>query len=345
MAYLMNGWYCAGWSKDLGASPLARTFLGEHIVLFRQADGRAVALGDTCPHRFAPLHLGKVRGDHIECPYHGLRFDSTGRCRLNPHGDGKIPQAAAVKSYPIVEQQGTLWIWMGRPELADSSSILDTSLYNDPASYTTVTGHMMVNAHYQLVIDNLLDLTHAAYLHVATLGAPPEDMLAPGRFEFHFREDEAGRMVESSYLFRGLPTPPQMQPFWPAPNGDGRAVMSWHAPASLSLHVSMSDPTQPNAVPYLQPSLHLLVPQDDHHTHYFFAVARNRHLDSQHHSELLERDMRRAFEQEDEPMIRACQQRMGTPALFDLKPVLLQTDAAAVRARRHLDRLVSEQAV
>ena len=341
MTYLRNGWYCAGWGRQLGHKPQQRLFLGEPIVLFRRSSGVVVALGDRCPHRFAPLHEGRVHGDRIACPYHGLQFGADGRCQHNPHGDGKIPQAAAVRAYPIVEQQGALWIWMGEPALADPARILDISLFDRPAEYTTVVGHMLVRGHYQLVIDNLLDLTHAAYLHVDTLGAPPEQMLAPDRFKFEFREE--AQMVEASYLFRGMPTAPQMQPFWPAPSGDARGVMRWHAPSSLSLAVSIDDPAHPEAGQYLQPSLHLLVPQDAQHTHYFFAVARNRYLDSAEHSALIERDMRRAFEQEDEPMIQACQQLMGTPALFDLKPVLLPTDVAAVRARRLLDQLIAQE--
>lgn len=341
MTYLRNGWYCAGWSRQLGDKPQQRLFLGEPIVLFRRSNGAVVALGDRCPHRFAPLHEGRVRGDRIACPYHGLQFGADGRCQHNPHGDGKIPQAASVRAYPIVEQQGALWIWMGDPALADPARILDISLFDRPDEYTTIVGHMLVRGHYQLVIDNLLDLTHAAYLHVDTLGAPPEQMLAPDRFKFDFRE--AAQMVEASYLFGDMPTPPQLQPFWPEAHGDGRGVMQWHAPSNLSLAVSIDDPARPQAGQYRQPSLHLLVPQDEQHTHYYFAVARNRFLNSAEHSALIERDMRRAFEQEDEPMIRACQQLMGTPALFDLKPVLLPTDVAAVRARRLLDQLIAQE--
>ena len=86
--YLGNAWYVAAWSDDLTEGQLlARTILKEPVVLYRKSDGAVVALGDRCPHRFAPLHMGKiVHGDRVQCPYHGLEFDQTGACVLNPHG-------------------------------------------------------------------------------------------------------------------------------------------------------------------------------------------------------------------------------------------------------------------
>ncbi len=125
MNFLRNAWYCAGWAADLGAEPITRTYLNEPVLLYRMRDGRAVAIGERCPHRFAPLHKGKLRDDCIECPYHGLRFDASGACVHNPHGDGAIPKAARVKAYPLVEQYGALWIWMGDPSLADESALID----------------------------------------------------------------------------------------------------------------------------------------------------------------------------------------------------------------------------
>ena len=85
--YLRNAWYVAAWSDDLVEGQLlARTILKEPIVLFRKSDGNVAALQDRCPHRFAPLHMGKVvDGDRVQCPYHGLEFNASGACVLNPH--------------------------------------------------------------------------------------------------------------------------------------------------------------------------------------------------------------------------------------------------------------------
>lgn len=85
MAYLNNAWYCAGWAGDLGRTPMAKTFLDQSVLMYRREDGTPVAVSNRCPHRFAPLHKGKLAGDRIECPYHGLQYDHDGACVLNPH--------------------------------------------------------------------------------------------------------------------------------------------------------------------------------------------------------------------------------------------------------------------
>src|ERR1700737_1545160 len=113
--YLRNAWYVAAWSDDLAEGQLlGRTILKEPIVLFRKADGNVAALEDRCPHRFAPLHMGKiVGGDRVQCPYHGLEFDASGACVRNPHGTKSIPPRARVRSYPVTEKHKAIWIWMG----------------------------------------------------------------------------------------------------------------------------------------------------------------------------------------------------------------------------------------
>ena len=103
--YLRNAWYVAAWSDDLGEGQLiGRTILKQPIVLYRTSDGQVAALDDRCPHRFAPLHMGKiVGGNQVRCVYHGLEFDASGACVLNPHGSKHIPSRAKVRSYPVVE--------------------------------------------------------------------------------------------------------------------------------------------------------------------------------------------------------------------------------------------------
>jgi vanillate O-demethylase monooxygenase subunit len=129
--FLKNCWYVAAWAKDVGRELLGRTYLSESVCLYRKEDGTPVAIGDRCPHRFAPLHLGQLKGDVVECPYHGLQFDCSGKCSHNPHGDGKIPAAAKVRQYTLAERHSLLWIWMGDPERADAALIPDYSFLTD----------------------------------------------------------------------------------------------------------------------------------------------------------------------------------------------------------------------
>ena len=130
--FLRNGWYAAIWSKDLQARPIGRTFLNEKVALFRNGGGQAAALEDCCCHRAAPLSKGEVAGDYLACGYHGLKYDINGQCVEVP-GQTMIPRGAKVRSYPVCEKWGAVWIWMGEPAKADESKIPNLFWLADPA--------------------------------------------------------------------------------------------------------------------------------------------------------------------------------------------------------------------
>jgi vanillate O-demethylase monooxygenase subunit len=340
MTFLRDTWYCAGWSTDVTDAPTTKTFLGEPVLLYRTAAGRAVALDNRCPHRFAPLHQGQRHGDVIACPYHGLQFDAEGRCVHNPHGDGKVPQAARLRTYPLCERDGIVWIWMGDPALADASKVLDAGFMNETQTYAIGTGHLAVKANYLLVMDNLLDLTHAPFLHAGSVGGKPEDSIGGG-LQVGFFDDAVS--VTSTYRVDAMKPTPQLQPLYPHERGDFRVTMRWQPASALSMRLSMTPCGEADGSGVVLPLLHLLTPIDDERTHYFFALGRNVALDSpEAHAGMLA-FARQAFEEEDEPMIAACQQQMGTPDLLSLRPVLLATDAATMKARRHLQGLIAQE--
>src|SRR5271154_645098 len=110
--FIRNSWYVAAIPNEVGATPLARTILGDPVVMFRKKDGKVVALRDRCAHRMLPLSLGKVSGDEIQCAYHGFVYDCTGKCVHVP-GLKHVPSIAKVQTYPVIERHGYVWIWMG----------------------------------------------------------------------------------------------------------------------------------------------------------------------------------------------------------------------------------------
>ena len=167
--FLRNGWYAAIWSRDLQEQPVARTFLNEKVVLFRNGSGQVGALEDCCCHRAAPLSRGERSGDYLACGYHGLKFDINGQCVEVP-GQSLIPRGAKVRSYPVCEQWGAVWIWMGEPAKADTSKIPNLYWLADP-KWSATPGYIHLNSNYQFLIDNLLDLTHVTYVHKKTLRA------------------------------------------------------------------------------------------------------------------------------------------------------------------------------
>lgn len=167
-----NCWYVACWGADVTEQPMERWILDRPVVFYRNSAGAVVALGGRCPHRGFPLAKGRVCGDTIECGYHGIQFDATGKCTHVPTQD-RIPERMKVPSYPVHEVWDWIWIWMGDPALADVSIIPDHDALGlaDPANWEPdVKVYSNVAARYQLLHDNLLDLSHVGFLHGSTIG-------------------------------------------------------------------------------------------------------------------------------------------------------------------------------
>ena len=100
--FLKNAWYVAAWDHEVIDQLHPVTMLSEKVVLYRRRDGKLAALEDACPHRKLPLSKGRIKGDTVECGYHGLTFDCAGQCVWAP-GAGRIPSASKVRPYPIHE--------------------------------------------------------------------------------------------------------------------------------------------------------------------------------------------------------------------------------------------------
>ncbi len=168
--FLKNHWNVAAWGEDVGRTPLDRVLLGDSVCLYRKEDGTPVALENRCPHRNLPLSEGKLIGDIVQCAYHGLEFGTDGVCTHVP-GQSEVPAWARVKSYPVVERDRWLFIWMGDPAMADHDTIPDFHASLSDPDWDVVTGQAYVAAGYRLVLDNLLDLSHLAYVHTSSTGS------------------------------------------------------------------------------------------------------------------------------------------------------------------------------
>ncbi|MBS0429461.1 MAG: aromatic ring-hydroxylating dioxygenase subunit alpha [Proteobacteria bacterium] len=342
MTFLKDGWYCAGWKKDVTEKPRAITICGEEIVLFRDADGRAVVLENRCPHRFAPLSQGRVMGNVIQCPYHGLEFDRSGMCVLNPHGQKVIPPRAAIKSYRAEEKYGAVWVWMGDPAAADPEAIISLPFIEDER-YAVVTGYFHVKANYQLLNDNLLDLTHSAYIHTTTVGLPP-DIAATVKYTVR----SEGNVIRSERFLSNVPPTPQFLNLFKEPLGDIYSYLSWFPPSSMLLDLSVvphGSPKRPIEEPtddaVLIPGAHLVVPETQDTAHYFYAVARSAAIDDASKTEAMGKLSYQTFVQEDAPMIEECYRLMGGKEFYSLQPAILESDRGGILARRILAKLTS----
>ena len=171
---LRRCWYVAAWSHDVPVGTLlGLTILGQPVLVYRRKDGALAALADQCCHRHAPLSRGRLEGDDVRCMYHGLKFDSTGRCIEIP-GQSEIGERFCVRTYAVREADGWIWVWMDTPETADAALIPSATGPDDPR-YHMRAGHLDYQANYLLVNDNLSDFSHIAFVHENTLAAGNKD--------------------------------------------------------------------------------------------------------------------------------------------------------------------------
>lgn len=344
MTYLLNTWYLAGWASELTPGALLpRTLLDERIVLYRDDGGAAHALQDRCPHRFAPLSLGKLCNGQVQCGYHGLQFGADGQCTRNPHGDGRIPKAAIVRAYPIVERYTGLWIWMGDPTGADEALIPDFGASMDPSKRVVGNGYLHVKANYMLEVDNILDLSHIQYLHGGNLGS---ESVASAETAIEQVESAvySKRLVRNERLTEALEKQYRLPPGQPI---DRWLDTRWNAPATMELWVGAAPAGSPDprSVGKRQPYAHIFTPETARSTHYFFATSYPMRMGEEAHQRAIAdiEFLRQPFAAEDQPMLEAQQSAMGDSEFWSLKPVLLSGDAPAVRARRVLDSLIKAE--
>jgi vanillate O-demethylase monooxygenase subunit len=343
MAMLKNAWYMAGWSEEFGDTRVVeRTVANRSLVLFRGPDGRVAALGNRCPHRFAPLHIGELTpSGHLRCRYHGLEFGPDGRCTHNPHGDGRIPAAARVDCHPVAERHGIVWLWMGEAARADESMLPDFSAIDSTRCFCARRS-MLVKAHYQLETDNIMDLSHIQFLHPGTLGSSAVH-------EGVTKLEQEGHTVWSRRFISGERISPFLEQTFQVPPGspvDRWLDVRWNAPSSMLLTVTIGISGRPREEARSVQIPHIFTPATDATTHYWFASCFDRELypDGQSRAEQHVAGLTHPFANEDLPMLEAQQSVIGSADFWSLKPILLATDAAAVRARRVHDELLKREA-
>jgi phenylpropionate dioxygenase-like ring-hydroxylating dioxygenase large terminal subunit len=338
MSYVRNAWYVAAWDHEIGRDMLRRIVLDEPVVLFRTVDGKPVALEDRCCHRQAPLSMGKLIGDIVKCPYHGLEFDPSGACVRVPSQE-RVPPAARIRSYPVVERNHWIWIWPGDPAKADPDRIEDFHWMNDPG-WGYGGSYLHVEANYQLLVENLLDTTHLPFLHPTSLGT---DAFAKSEFEV---TREGDRIKVARWLMNELPAPfhKQMGGFPDGLNVDRWQVAHFGPPSFVKLDVG-SAPAGAGAREGDRSkgmnmwNLNAITPETDKTAHYFYAQAYNFKLDQRWVSDLVKSQVTKAF-LEDMAMIKAQQNNMN---LGPSPAVTLGQDKAWLQMRQIVDRLIKEE--
>lgn len=328
--YLKNVWYMAAWVDEIpGDALFSRVLLDRKWLIYRLADGGWAMLEDRCPHRFVPLSMGRREGDVVHCRYHGLGFGPDGRCVHSPF-PGKDNAHIKAASMPIVERHRGLWFWPGDPALADPATIPDFAFLDREGMRR---GHLKIAGNYELLTDNLMDLTHAEFLHVESFGVNGSI----------FEGVQTVKQDDDGALWNNWDMAAVTPPDWAAPmlepgtKVDQWLHMRWHAPASMALTVGLAhagtERTEMVVPGMINP--HIITPETQTSSHYFYD-----HEDSEEAAAMA----RQVFVEEDEPMIAAAQAALGDQDFWEARPAVLKTDAAAIRARRILMALRREEA-
>lgn len=167
---IRNLWYAVLESDEVKKGIVGVTRLGERLVFWRDSQGKVHCFFDRCAHRGASLAGGKHHGDTIACPFHGLRYDATGRCMQIPANgrNAPVPERFRMLSYPTHEAHGIIWIWWGENPPED---LAPPTFFEDLMHFTHwKTVRDPWDNHYTKVLENQLDVVHLPFVHHNTIG-------------------------------------------------------------------------------------------------------------------------------------------------------------------------------
>jgi len=332
-AFARNQWYVAAFADEVGETLLARTICGEPIVFYRTASGEPVALADRCVHRRFPLSLSQRVGDRIVCGYHGFTYDTSGTCVFVP-GQQRIPRTARVASYPVVEVDSFVWVWIGDPERADEDLVPRAPHMADP-EFVTVSGMEPIDCDYGLLVDNLLDLSHETYLHGGYIGTA-EVAETPITTEV----DDQAKIVRVARHMLDAACPP----FYAKSTGiDGRITrlqdIEYFAPCLYLLH-SRITPVGEQAPLFRTEITYAITPSAPGKVYDFWAVSRNFAVEDAEVTEFL-RDFNHQVVMQDVVALNILQKALDAePAGY--QELSIGIDAGGLAARRILAQLAAQ---
>jgi vanillate O-demethylase monooxygenase subunit len=336
-----NTWYVACTPDEIDEKPLGRKICGEAIVFYRGPEGRVAALEDFCPHRGAPLSLGHVVEGRLVCGYHGLEMGCEGKTVAMP--GQRVRGFPPIRSFPVVERYGFIWVWTGDPALADPAKLHHLPWAEDPA-WAYGGGLYHINCDYRLMIDNLMDLTHETYVHSTSIGQPEID-------ETPCKTHTEGETVITSRHMDGIIAPPFWQMALRA-NGlpDDQPVDRWQicrfTPPShvlIEVGVALAGKGGYGAPPEVKASstvVDFITPESETSIWYFWGMARNFKPEDNALTAQIREGQGKIFG-EDLQMLES--QQRNLLAWPERELLKLNIDTGGVQARRILDRLIAEE--
>lgn len=335
--YPRNMWWVAAHSDEVTQKPLSRWLLETPVVLYRLEDGTPAALYDRCPHRWAPLSEGRVEGERIICPYHGMEFDPAGNCVKAPTQD-MTPKTAQIPSYVTREAGAFIWIWMGDEEAIDCDPP-EVTYQTDPG-WSFLHGYYNLAANWVLVRENVLDLTHIAFLHTNTfkqndwVTAP--DSYLEGEMVCYEQEFDLAPLSPLFCAGMGLP--------------EDKPIKRKQVGRMPSLAISFSDwnvhdpaPEEGRRSDFVMRGCHIVTPAQRGQTHYFWGAAFDVPEISEDVAEKTAKSVIAAFD-EDKDLLEKIQAQVGDdPRGMEYLEVTLGADKAGVLVRQILNKKLAAE--
>ncbi len=333
--YPRNHWYVAAWSDELNNDvPLERWILGEPVALYRDNEGNPVALEGRCPHRNYPLAKSPIRGNALECGYHGFTFASDGTCIRIPSQE-KIPSVCRVKSYPLVEKWKWVWIWAGHPADADECLIPDHDEINISSKGWLAEKSLtrLLAARSQLLHENLTDISHLSFLHAGTVGT---DAIAAAEVE----------LIQNECYLRGARFIPNetLTGFFSQVLGyngpvDRYVAIDFYGP---SIHVALESFRKPGTDEPIGEFRvhHVVTPATKSTTNYFVAWSRTFARGDQSVTDTMNKVFEIAIDQDVDATesIERMIQSMEAP-----KELLVKADEHSIRGRRWMEKMIAAE--
>jgi phenylpropionate dioxygenase-like ring-hydroxylating dioxygenase large terminal subunit len=311
--FITNSWYCVERASEMSTLPFERIVCNEPIVFFQTAkSGILVALENRCPHRQAPLSMGKVVGDEIMCIYHGWTMNSSGACTHVPH-QVNVSSNAAVKSYPIIEKWGFVWVWIGEPVRADQALIPEMP-WLVAEDRSAVLSRFYVKANYQLMADNLLDVSHSDFLHASSFGSQAGKKGETDKVRQTLEITSDNSAVRCVRTLRDV----ELSPMAAAWGGFSRQVtrthrQKWSPPNTVNIELIMENDENKITINHD----HIMTPETETTCHYLFGFTRDYNLDKGYPNDAdVRREQEGVIGAEDVPMVEAQQHnkiRFGDP--------------------------------
>jgi phenylpropionate dioxygenase-like ring-hydroxylating dioxygenase large terminal subunit len=327
----LDCWYVAATSDEVTDELTSRRLLGRQVLLYRQRDGRVVALDDRCSHRSLPLSMGRLVDDRVVCRYHGFTFDGTGACVAVPSQE-HVPYGADVTGHPVREEGSLVWVWLGDPRRAGAAAPPRVPWLTDEA-WSALGGLRTVAAGYLLLHENALDRTHFAYVHPDTShrgyieGPPPLEIEVTETSVSYARTFPAAPLTAWQSAATRLPP-------------DTRCVQHESGVfVSPALHVDHMRIEADGAV-FRTAFVRAFTPVDAGVTRVHWWSARDWAPGDRGVDEILRRVHERTME-EDEPLLEAIEATIARDGPG--RRVNAAADAASVRAEQIVRRLVDEE--